>query len=285
MSRTLAVCADDFGQAPGTSAVIAELAGAGRLTAIACIANSPHWADAARLLRGLPAAVDVGLHLNLTDGVPASAALAARWPRLPGIGRLLLGAHLGRLPLAAIGAELDAQLAAFRGAVGVPPAFIDGHEHVHHLPGIRPLVLDAVLRLQPRPALRSTGRLLGPGFAFKRRVIEASGGRALAAEARRRGIPHNPVLLGAYDFGPGDYRARVRGWLAALPAEGGLLFCHPGAGAGDDPADPIGAARARERAYFESRAFMDDLGAADVVLGRVWQTGVGVTVTETSTPG
>ena len=66
----------------------------------------------------------------------------------------------------------------------------------------------------------------------------------------------------------------MQGWLAALPREGALLFCHPG----DPPTpaerapDPIAAARLRELAYLESAAFDADLADAEVRLGRVWQT-------------
>jgi chitin disaccharide deacetylase len=52
-----------------------------------------------------------------------------------------------------------------------------------------------------------------------------------------------------------------------------LLFCHPGQTAAGDPPDKIAAARAREFAYLGSDAFTQDLAAAGVTLGRVWQTG------------
>lgn len=271
--RTLAVCADDFGQSPGVDAAIVRLAQAGRLNAISCIANSPGWPEAAGRLQELPAAVDVGLHLNLTDGRPLSSRLARRWSRLPSLMRLIAQAHLGLLPRVALRAELHAQLSAFIGAHGRPPDFIDGHQHVHHLPGVRELILEMAEHLQPLPAMRSTGRVLGPGFDFKRRVIEATGGRVLAAELAKRAIPHNPALLGTYDFAALDYRALMQRWLAELPAEGGLVFCHPGDADPDAPNrfDPIGAARGRERAYLGSDAFVDDLAQAGVVLGRAWR--------------
>jgi chitin disaccharide deacetylase len=122
-----------------------------------------------------------------------------------------------------------------------------------------------------RPALRSTGRLLGPGFAFKRFVIECSGGRALRRELTRRGVRHNVSLLGAYDFTTADYRGLMRRWLAQLPREGGMLFCHPAevAGAGD----AIGEARVRELAYLESETFAADLAEAQVTLGQSWVRG------------
>ncbi|MES2098997.1 MAG: ChbG/HpnK family deacetylase [Pseudomonadota bacterium] len=272
MTRVLGLCADDFGLAPGISAGIARLAHAQRLTAISCITNSPHWEASTALLKNLPDTVDVGLHLNLTEGRPLSARLARRWPSLPSLPRLIAQAQLRLLPLSQLRNEVHAQLAAFTRAFGRPPAFIDGHQHVHHLPGLRRVILDMVEHVQPIPAVRSTGRVLGPGAGFKRRVIEATGGRALAVELAQRVIAHNPVLLGAYDFVEPDYQTLMRAWLGALPAEGGLLFCHPGAHLDGDPPDAIGAARERELAYLGSVAFDADLAAANVRLGRVWQT-------------
>jgi predicted glycoside hydrolase/deacetylase ChbG (UPF0249 family) len=270
VTRTLAVCADDFGLAPELSRSIAQLAQRARLTAVSCITNSAHWAGDAALLEALPASVDVGLHLNLTEGVPISARLARRWPRLPGLPRLIAQAHLGLLPISEIRVEVHAQLAAFSQARGEPPAFIDGHQHVHHLPAVRDMILDMVEHVQPLPAVRSTGRLLGPGHAVKRWLIEATGGRALARQLQRRVLAHNSVLLGAYDFVQTDYRRLMQGWLRALPPGGGLLFCHPGRATGAGWGDPIAAAREREWAYFDSPAFVQDLAAADVALGNLW---------------
>ena len=285
MTRVLALCADDFGLAPGISAGIARLAHAQRLTAVSCIVNSPYWDASTALLEGLPATVDVGLHLNFTEGRPLSVRLAHRWPVLPSLPRLIAQSHLRLLPLSQLRNEVHAQLAAFTRAFGRPPAFIDGHQHVHHLPGLRPIVLDVLEHVQPIPAMRSTGRVLGPGAGFKRRIIEGSGGRALAAELAQRVIAHNPALLGAYDFVSPNYQSLMRGWLAELPAAGGLLFCHPGTHVDGDPPDAIGAARERELAYLGSVAFDADLTAANVRLGRVWQTAAEPALSGTSMPG
>lgn len=272
MTRTLALCADDFGGSVAASNGIAQLAQARRLTAVSCITNLPHWDGLAPLLAGLPDTVDLGLHLNFTEGRPLSARLARHWPRPPGLARLVVQAHLGLLPRAAIRREIHQQLGAFIHAIGRPPAFIDGLQHVHHLPGVREIVLDMAEHLQPLPAVRSTGRVLGPGFALRRAWIEQTGGRALARDLDSRLIAHNPALLGCHDFKTRDYRGLMQGWLAALPPEGGLLVCHPGEAPPSPTADPIAAAREREFAYLESAAFDADLAAADVRLGRVWQS-------------
>ena len=268
--RTLALCADDFGTSPGISQAISGLVLQGRLQAVSCLATHAHWPSSAPLIDGWPASADVGLHFNLTEGAPLGAALREHWPVFPSLPSLIMDAHLRRLPLAAIDAELQAQLDAFVAARGAPPDFIDGHQHVHALPGVRRLVLDAARasardggaqhRPRPRPRLR---RQAAADRADRRR-------RAAARRCAACSVPHNAALLGVYDFSPSaDYRALMRGWLDAVPPEGALLFCHPGAA--DADSDPIAEARPREAAYLGSDEFERDLRGAGVVLGQVWQ--------------
>jgi predicted glycoside hydrolase/deacetylase ChbG (UPF0249 family) len=269
MSRVLMLCADDFGLSGGISRGIARLARAGRLNATSCITNAPEWRHQAPLLADLPDTVDVGLHFNLTEGAPLSTELRRVWPRLPALPQLILRAHLRALPRAAIAAELAAQWAAFADATGRAPAFVDGHQHVHHLPQVREVLL-AALQSSPATAVRNTGRVLGPGFGVKRALIAGTGGRTLQRRLARRALRHNPALLGVYDFADGaDYRGLMQGWLARVAAEGALLFCHPGDPDAGVP-DAIAAARPREAAYLASPELAADLAAAGVVLGRVW---------------
>jgi len=268
-TRTLTLCADDFGISPGVSQVIARLAQAGRINASSCLTNASHWRANAPLLKDLPDAVDIGLHFNLSEGEPLSAELRRVWPQLPQLPRLIANAHLRRLPLQAVAAEFAAQRAAFVEAVGREPAFIDGHQHVHHLPGVRDVVLDAITRSSSVPSVRNTGHVCGPGFGLKRALIAGAGGRALKRELVKRGIAHNAALIGVYDFVPGAYRTWMKEWLASVPAEGALLFCHPGAA--DGVGDAIASARGPEATYFASDAFADDLAEARIGIGRVWQ--------------
>jgi predicted glycoside hydrolase/deacetylase ChbG (UPF0249 family) len=276
--KVLGVCADDFGLAPGVSHGIARLAGRERLTAVSCLVNTAHWRTTAAMLHDWPASVEVGLHFNLTEGEPVSAELRRIWPRLPALPRLIALAHLRRLPRLALVAELAAQRTEFIAAAGRVPDFIDGHQHVHHLPQVRDVLLLALA--DGATAVRNTARVLGPGFAVKRRLIAGTGGRALEHALEDEGIPHNTALLGVYDFVPGRYREWMRGWLAAAPAHGGLLFCHPGNRDDGGVADAIAAARGPEAEYLGSAAFADDLAAAGVVLGSAWEE-----LSETSTRG
>ena len=237
--------------------------------------NSAYWEAGAPSLVDLPDSVDIGLHLNLTEGKPLSRPLTAIWPRLPQLRGLILQSYLGQLPVPELRVEFQAQLEAFRSAIGADPAYIDGHQHIHHLPGLRDIVLDMADRMQPRAAVRNTAHLPGSTFGLKRWLIKNTGARGLNAEIRRRGLSHNAVLLGAYDFRQTDYRTLMQGWLKQVPAAGALLFCHPGYAAGEGIADGIIAARERELAYLGSAAFPVDIALAKVQLGRVWRTGPG----------
>lgn len=267
--RILALCADDFAQSPGVSETIVSLASAGRLSLVSCLVTGPHWRRMAPLLAELPPAVETGLHFNLTEGAPLSPALRRVWPRFPSLSGLLAAAHLRALPRQALAAEFEEQWKAYALHRGQAPDFVDGHQHVHQLPVVRDVVLEALAAVPHHIAVRATGRVLGPGFGAKRAVIERSGGRAMQQALVRRGIAHNRSLVGVYDFATDDYASLFRAWLAQLPADGALLFCHPGDA--DDPEDPIAPARAVEAAYFASARFIDDLGAAGVVVGPAWR--------------
>ncbi len=268
--RPLLLCADDYGLTPGIGAAIAGLVRSGRLGAFSCLSNGPAWQQDACAVHSLRQHAQAGLHFNLTEGRPLSPLLARVWPQMPSLPRLLVDSHLRRLPLPAIADELAAQWQAFQAASGCTPDFIDGHQHVHHLPGVRGLLLDWLKR-QPVPTpVRCTAKLGGPGFGFKRWVIAASGGRALARLLRQHWLPHNRLLLGAYDF-QAAYRPLMQAWLAQVPEDGALLFCHPGQASVGDAPDAIAAARQRELAYLAGDYFPRDLAAAGVVLAPVWR--------------
>ncbi len=272
-ARVIGVCMDDVGLVGGVAEAAVRLAAGRRVSAATCVTTALAWpSEGAAVAAAASDALELGLHLNLTEGPPLSHDLAAVWPELPPLRTLLAAAHVGRLPLAAIGVELRAQFDAFADVVGRPPDFIDGHQHVHHLPGVRRLVVDAAVE-GGRPgeaiAVRNTGRVCGPGNPLKRFIIERSGGRALSRLLASRGVPTNSALLGVYDFHARDYRALLRGWLAAAPDEGGLLVCHPRIGP-VDAREPISAARSREFAYLASDTVVDDLAAAGFVIGPSW---------------
>jgi chitin disaccharide deacetylase len=270
MNRTLELCADDYGQSAAINAGILKLVNRApadkRLSAVSCLVNMPAWDKAAaQALLAQRRKVGAGLHFNLSLGRPLSPSLSALWPQMPTLQQLITWAHLRKLPVAAIRDEWQAQMQAFEKLYGRLPAHIDGHQHVHHLPQVRDMLIELLAKI-PNVPVRHTGRVRGPGFAVKRLLIEGTGGRELGRHLEANGRAANTQLFGVYDFQGTHYRRWMQAWLAALPTRGGLVFCHPGELNHSAVADPIGPARVLELAYLDSAEFSEDLTAAGVQL-------------------
>jgi predicted glycoside hydrolase/deacetylase ChbG (UPF0249 family) len=254
--RRLAVCADDFGLDPEVNAGALHLARLGRLSAIGCMVGAPFWSRGAIALRIVDCAkVDVGLHLDLTQH-PLHAYLRRPLPQW------ILRSHSGTLDRPRLRLEIDAQLDAFAGEMQRPPAFVDGHEHVHQLPGVRDVLLEALAARGWRPWLRSTRRPADL-VSSKARLIEALGAAGLERMAQAHGLRLNRRLLGVYPFDADTaaYLRSMRRWLA-LAADGDLLMCHPAAARCQGA--PHAAARCREYELLAGAAFGSMLAEARV---------------------
>lgn len=259
------VAVDDFGLHAGVNAAAMALAQQGRVSAIGCMVGAPQWPQGAVLLRGLdPAQVDVGLHLDLTEH---SVLPGVRRP----LSQWLLRAYAGALDASLLRREIDAQLDAFASAVGRAPAFVDGHQHVHQLPGVREPLLQALQVRGWTPWLRDTRRPPRAGVG-KGWVIETLGSGALRRQAQGQGLRQNGHLLGVYGFDgdAGRYLALLRGWLAQAQ-QGDVLMCHPATEAPAD--DGIGAARVREYAVLAGPEFAQALAEARVRIAPLAGTG------------
>lgn len=231
--KRLVICADDYAISPAVSAGIRELAVAGRLSATGTMTCMPDWPAEAPALRPLGLAVAVGLHVTLTDQCPLGPMpRLAPQGRFPGVGALFKLCFSSRLPTEEVAAELERQLDAFEAHFGRAPDFIDGHQHVHLLPGVRQAILalfDRRLdagRVWLRDCTDRPASLLKRGSAFKAAVI-AGIGRPLAKAARGRKIPMNQGFSGFYD----GRREPLRDALARLligAEDGHLLMVHPG---------------------------------------------------------
>ncbi len=69
MTRSLVLCADDFGLADGINRAILELIDLGRLSATSCMTTMPAWTEgAAAALIARHDRAALGLHFNLTEG-------------------------------------------------------------------------------------------------------------------------------------------------------------------------------------------------------------------------
>lgn len=270
--RPIVVCADDYGLAPGVSDAIAGLVDTGRLSATSCMSALPDWRRAAPQLRALMARApaDVGLHLTLTDHPPLSAAARRTWgERLPPLGRLLAAALARRLPLDAVAEEIRAQLDAFEDAWGDAPDHVDGHQHVHVLPGVREALIAELLRRHPRgrvwvrdcvePPLRCLRRREAVGKAW---FISALA-HGLQRRLREAGLPCNEGFSGLHDFSvERPFAPKMRRFLASTGPRP-LVHVHPGrVDAALRACDPLTAPREAELAYLASAEYLADLAAA-----------------------
>ncbi len=262
--RRIIVCADDFGMNSSVDEGILELVEMGRLSAVSCLSTGPTFAAHAASARD--AGVDLGLHLNLTEPMEGSLGLS-----LP---RLIASAYTGLLDASWIDAAIHCQLDAFELAVGRGPDYVDGHQHVHQLPGVRRRLL-AVLRERyghGQPWLRCTvpGAQQGqrPADVFKARIIGALGARALRRQAREGGWRQNNGLLGVYGLSGGApaYSQRLYAWLRAA-RDGDLLMCHPAAPSATYP-DGLSAQRAAEYEVLARPALSTGLAANGVHISR-----------------
>jgi predicted glycoside hydrolase/deacetylase ChbG (UPF0249 family) len=257
--RHLTVCVDDFGLHAGVNEAVCQLIDQGRVTATSCLVDGLAWPEGAVALKacagqGAQRRADVGLHLNFSETLRPPAELGSAWSAQP-VSRLIAQSHTRQLDVATLRAEIDRQWRAFEAHRGGPPDFIDGHQHVHQLPPIRTAlfaVLDARRAQLPRHFwLRDCGtsvtRQVLAGVpvadAIKAGVISALGASGLRREARRRALPTSRGLLGSYAFNADEagYLALWRSWLKLVPAQGGLLMCHPATRL--VPGDAIAAAR------------------------------------------
>jgi predicted glycoside hydrolase/deacetylase ChbG (UPF0249 family) len=244
------------------------------------MAALPHWPAAARLLERQGTRCDLGLHLTLTDHPPLGAMpkLAASGT-LPPLARLLAGAIAGRLQrrdfAAEIAGELARQLDAFAQVRGRLPDFIDGHQHIHLLPGVWEAVIDMTSRCpaDKRPWLRvcwePPARILMRRIAVGKAMLLSALSLPLRAAAARRGFATNNSFRGVHDFTAGaDYRRMFRKFLKG-PARRPLIMCHPGLI--DDrlrAIDNVVEPRQDEFAYFSSPAFAADLAESGYFIAR-----------------
>lgn len=275
-SSTLVLCADDFALAPGVSRAIADLIARDRLTATGCMTASRFWPEHARMLDGLEEKADIGLHLTLTDHAPlGSMPRLAPKGRLPGNGRLILAALTGRLDRAEVAAEVERQIDAFEQALGRPPAFIDGHHHVHQLPVIREAVLDAFERRLAgsggylRVCCEARSEIFRRGVAPLRASIIDAFGQPFARAVRARGIPCNDSFRGVRSFDAKEDTAQIFERFLSGSGERPLAMCHPGFVDDVLPGlDPVTGTRAAEHAYLASDAFGELLESRNTSLSR-----------------
>lgn len=273
-SHAVVLCADDFGLTEGVSRGIAALAEMGRLSATSAMTNMPAWRSMAPMLAPLKRRMGVGLHLNLTTGSPLGPMPdLAPGGVFPPLRELLVRSLRRRLDEAEIAREIARQLDAFEDAHGAPPAFIDGHQHIHVLPVVRPALL-AVLkgrglagRLWLRDPTDRLAAILRRPIGRNKALVVKSLSRGFARAAHAAGFRTNEGFSGFAPLNLSLPMEQVFGEAFSRLGPHPVVMCHPGYA--DEQLrglDPAVESREAELAYLRSEAFGALLDQRGIVL-------------------
>lgn len=236
MTTSIILCADDYGLSAGQSLAIVRLAERRRISATSAIVTASGWRADTTVLCALRPTLALGLHLNLTDGVPlGNMARFAPDGKFPSLPRVIIESLMRRLPRDELRDEIARQLRAFEYAVGAPPDFIDGHQHVHALPQVSDCLIAVLKDIDPqrRVALRDPSDKLRRIFARRSAVTKASTlallTQSFGAKARAAGYRTNDGFSGVSHFVPTS-DAVVRDFQRAATNLGPchIMMCHPG---------------------------------------------------------
>lgn len=244
------VNADDFGLHAAVDHAIVQLAEKKRISSVSVMALGMPGTEAVAALTDLR--IDLGLHVDFTSAYAKSRYQTARTVR-----SLIVETWTRRLDPAQVRDAVSEQLDRFEAITGAPPRFVDGHEHVHQFPTIREVLLGVIGERYPgqRLFVRNTLPLAWRGG--KAAIIGMLGARRMRRLAERSGHLCNTDFCGVYDFDPrSDLRRLWSGWLGSLPADGGLLMCHPGLPFGVE-SDSIAEARAAEFRFLASAGWTE----------------------------
>jgi predicted glycoside hydrolase/deacetylase ChbG (UPF0249 family) len=141
---SLIVNGDDFGASPDVNEAVVRCHRDGVLTSASVLANHPAAEDALTQAHAYPS-LGIGVHLNLTDGMPLSPpdtvrSLMDREGRFRAFPAQLLRIVNGQARIAEVEREFRTQIEYLR-EHGVSPTHVDGHFHVHAYPRLFGLVL------------------------------------------------------------------------------------------------------------------------------------------------
>ncbi len=243
--KNLIVNADDLGWTDGVNRGIVEAFHHGIVTSTSLLANGAAFAGGVEAARSAPG-LGVGVHLNLSDGRPVAdretvtSLLNKDGEFAGGPENLLLRRARRGLLLAEVENEWDAQIQKVRDA-GISPTHLDGHKHVHMLPGLFEIALKlakrhdigairVALEASSLRAALSSGSKQNAGVVMKQGV-QARGLKLLARDARER-AEHAGISTADYFCGiaqTGELtREGVEQFVKSLPDGTTELMCHPG---------------------------------------------------------
>lgn len=243
--RRIVVCADDAGWDESNDEAIFKLADAGSISAISVLVQGPNASACAQF--DVRERCSLGLHFSLTWSPTRGSH---------GLSALIAKSLSRRISSSWVVGQLEDQLCIFEKLYSRPPDFVDGHQHVQILAGVRePMIQTLAARYCPadRPAIRLP--LEKHATNLKGRSLALLGAKQLERELAMRNWPRNTNFAGTYNFTHRmDFRLRMKQWLSSI-SDGGLVMVHPGA----TTVSEHGEARAEEFQYLSSKAWRTDL--------------------------
>lgn len=243
--KNLIVNADDLGWTEGVNRGILDAFRGGIVTSTTLLANGTVFAEAVKAAKSAPH-LAVGVHLNLSDGAPiadresVTSLLTDAGNFACGPEHLLMKRASRGLILDEVEEEWDAQIQKVRDA-GIRPTHVDGHKHVHMLPGLFEIALrlakkhgiEAIRVSLEESSLRTalaSGSRHRVGVVMKQGV-QARGLKLLARDARkqaaRMGIATADYFCGIAQTGELTLEG-VERLLKNLREGTTELMCHPG---------------------------------------------------------
>lgn len=242
--RRLIINADDFGLTRQVNQGIRDAHCDGMVTSTSLMANGQAFVHAIALASRAPG-LSVGVHLSLTQGSPVSPPSAI--PTLVDAqGRFCRSAPeflkrivTRRINLRDIEIELRAQIVKVL-RTGIFPTHLDGHMHLHVIPGVSEVVLRLAQEFRI-PSVRCPKEPLALSFlphslrrAAPRAFRQIVTGRAIAHFARgfrprlaAAGLTCTDHFCGLGQTGFLD-GASLAALLRRLPEGSTELMCHPG---------------------------------------------------------
>jgi hopanoid biosynthesis associated protein HpnK len=229
----LIVHADDFGLSEAVNRAVIASHELGIVTSTSLMAGGDAFEHAIALAKARPW-LDVGVHLTLTEQRPVAThvpSLVDADGRLAPHATQLAQRHArGKIALADVRTELDAQIRRVLDS-SLTPTHLDGHQHVHVLPGVAQVVLELArkygISAVRYPAERVRGYML-TNPAHAKRVAEQVAVATLSALSPLKSLRRADAFAGFY-FGGRLNERNLRTVLDHLPPRGTVeLMCHPG---------------------------------------------------------
>jgi predicted glycoside hydrolase/deacetylase ChbG (UPF0249 family) len=242
--RKFILNADDYALNAGAEAAILDLAGRGIVTSTSAMVLSPRWKEAGRALASCP--ISRGLHLDFTSPFASKSFSELS------ITRAVVSAYCGLTSREAIRRGIDYQLSLYEEVLGEAPQFVDGHQHIHQLPGIRTELLAGLKKRYGGQAQRVKIRFSAPirWRGLEAALVGATGAQALKRLASREGFTGNTDFAGVYSFAKGSPLKQLwESWLRTLAGAEAMIMCHPAKAAGETLTVPDRIAEARKVEY------------------------------------